>query len=71
MSGGGVYAGISPDTNKPMSTTPADAPLAYAFNRAQKHAARLAAHGQQDWRVPSKSELNVLFQGRTAIGWVR
>jgi hypothetical protein len=68
MSDGSVYAGISPNTNKPMYTTPADAPLTYTFNQAQKYAARFGAHGHADWRVPTKSELNVLFQNRAAIG---
>jgi len=68
MPDGTVYAGLSPDTNKPMYTTPADAPLTYNFNQAQKYAAKLAAHGHQDWRVPTKGELNVLFQNRAAIG---
>ena len=68
MPDGTVYAGLSPDTNKPMYTTPADAPLTYNFNQAQKYAAKLDAHGHTDWRVPTKGELNVLFQNRDAIG---
>ena len=68
MPDGTVYAGLSPDTNKPMYTTPADAPLTYNFNQAQKYAAKLDAHGHQDWRVPTKVELNVLYQNRAAIG---
>src|SRR5713101_9753590 len=35
MVDGTVYAGISPDTNKPMYTTPNDAPLTHTFNQAQ------------------------------------
>jgi len=68
MEDGTVYAGISPDTNKPMYATPADAPLTYTFNQAQKYAAKLDAHGHHDWHVPTKGELNVLFQNRAAIG---
>jgi len=68
MPDGTVYAGISPDTNQPMYTTPADAPLTMKFNKAQKYAAKLDAHGHQDWRVPTKAELNVLFNNRAAIG---
>ena len=68
MEDGTVYAGISPDTNQPMYATPADAPLTYTFNQAQKYAAKLDAHGHQDWRAPTKGELNVLFQNRAAIG---
>ena len=32
------------------------------------YAAKLDAHGHDDWRVPTKGELNVLFQNRAAIG---
>ena len=68
MEDGTVYAGISPDTNKPMYATPADAPLTYTFNQAQKYAEQLDAHGHKDWRAPTKAELNVLFKNRAAIG---
>jgi hypothetical protein len=68
MEDGTVEAGISPDTGKAMYVTPADAPLAYTFNQAMEYAAKLDAHGHQDWRVPTKGELNVLFQNRAAIG---
>jgi hypothetical protein len=68
MADGTVYAGVSQDTGKAMYATPADAPLTYTFNQAQKYAAKLDAHGHQDWRVPTKGELNVLFQNRAAIG---
>ena len=68
MSDGTIYAGISPDTGKPIYTTPADAPLACTFNEAGKYAAKLVAHGHKDWRVPTRSELDVLFNNRAAIG---
>src|ERR1019366_2965277 len=68
MEDGAVYAGISPHTNKPMYATPADASLTLTFNDAQKYAAKLDAHGHQDWHVPTKAELNVLFNNRAAIG---
>jgi hypothetical protein len=68
MPDGTVLAGISPDTNKPMYATPADASLTMTFNEAQEYASKLAAHGHKDWRVPTKAELNVLFNNRVAIG---
>jgi hypothetical protein len=67
MPDGTIFAGISPDTNKPMYATPADA-LTMTFNEAKEYAAKLDAHGHQDWRVPTKAELNVLFNNRAAIG---
>jgi hypothetical protein len=68
MRDGTVYAGISPDTNKPMYVTPADASRTMKFNEAQEYASKLDAHGHKDWRVPTKAELNVLFNNRAAIG---
>jgi hypothetical protein len=68
MEDGTIYAGISPDTNKPMYTTPRDAPLTMKWTQAQEYAAQLDTRGHQDWRVPTKGELNVLFNNRAAIG---
>jgi hypothetical protein len=68
MDDGTIYAGISPDTGKPMYTTPTDAPLTMDFNEAADYAAKLDAHGHHDWHVPTKAELNVLFNNRAAIG---
>jgi hypothetical protein len=68
MPGGSIYAGVSPDTGRPMYTTPKDAPLACTFNGAAVYASKLDAHGHRDWRVPMEAELNVLFQNRAAIG---
>jgi hypothetical protein len=68
MPDGSIYAGVSPDTGKPMFATPKDAPLTLTFDRAAKHAAKLDAHGHQDWRMPTKAELNMLFENRAAIG---
>ena len=65
---GTIYAGISPDTGKPMYTTPADAPLTMKWREAMDYAAGLEAHGHNDWRVPSKAELHVLFENRAKIG---
>src|ERR1017187_3593255 len=68
MPDGSVYAGVSPDTGKAMYATPKDAPLTFTFNKAKEYAAALGALGHHDWRVPSISELTVLFQHRAAIG---
>jgi hypothetical protein len=68
MEDGTIYAGVSPDTGRPMYTTPVGAPLTMKWKHALGDAAALNAHGHQDWRVPSKGELNVLFNNRAAIG---
>jgi len=68
MPDGTVFAGISPDTGRAMYAMPADAPLTCTFNQAQKYAAKLDALGHQDWHVPTKGELNVLYNNRAAVG---
>src|SRR2546425_3898208 len=68
MPDGTVYAGISPETGKPMYTTPTDARLTMNWEQAMEYATKVDAHGHQDWRVPTKGELNVLFNNRAAIG---
>jgi hypothetical protein len=68
MADGTIYAGTSPDTGEAMYTTPFDAKLTYTFNQARKYAAALDSYGHHDWRVPTRNELNVLFQNRAAIG---
>ena len=68
MPDGTIYAGISPDTNKPMYVAPADASLTMTFNQAQEYAANLDAHGHQDWRLPTEGELALLFNNRAKIG---
>jgi hypothetical protein len=68
MSDGTIFAGTSPETHKPIYATTADAPLTMKWKQAMEYAAALDANGHQDWRVPTKSELNVLFKNRAAIG---
>jgi hypothetical protein len=68
MPDGTIYVGLSPETNKPMYAMPVDAPLTMKFNQAEKYAAKLDAHGHHDWRLPTKAELNVLFNNRASIG---
>jgi len=68
MPDGTIYAGISPVTNKPMYAPSSDAPLTYTFNEAKAYAKKLDEDGHQDWRVPTRAELNVLFNNRAAIG---
>jgi hypothetical protein len=71
MPDGTIYAGISPDAGKAMYAAPADAYLTMTFNDAKEYAQGLntqKAHGHDDWHVPTKNELNVLFNNRAAIG---
>ena len=68
MPDGSIYAGVSPDTGKPMYTTRKDAPLHGNFYQAAEYAKNLDTHGRKDWRVPTQPELNVLFANHAAIG---
>ena len=62
MPDGTIFAGVSPDTGKPMYTTPADASLTMDWKKAMDYVKKLDAHGYQDWRLPTQGELNVLFK---------
>ena len=71
MPDGSVYAGISPNTGKQMFAMPQDADVTKSFNEAAKYAQKLNEEktlGHDDWHVPTKEELNVLFNNRAAIG---
>ena len=64
MPDGTIYVGISPTTNKPMYAALADAPVSMDFNAAAEYAKSLEVGAKKDFRVPSKEELNVLFENR-------
>lgn len=75
MEDGTIYAGISPATGQALYTTGADAPLTMEWQKAMRaywlapdYAGGLNAHGHDDWRLPSISELNMLFNNRATIG---
>ncbi len=64
MQDGTVYAGLSPNTGKPMFAAPADAPLTMDFKAAAKYARELQVGDKNDFRVPTPEELDVLFHNR-------
>jgi hypothetical protein len=68
MKDGTIFAGISPDTGKEMYAAPADESLTLTFNKAKERAEELSKTTGKAYRVPSVSELNVLFNNRAAIG---
>ncbi len=68
MKDGTIYAGLSPDTNEAMYAQPADEPMMMNFNAAAKQAKELSQNTGEDWRVPSKAELAMLFNNRAVIG---
>src|SRR5437868_1310972 len=68
MQNGTVYVGASPETGRPMYTTPEDAPGTYTFNQARAYCAGSDDNGREDWRVPYVDEVRLLFNNRAAIG---
>ncbi len=68
MPDGTIYAGISPDTARPIYTTAEDFSLLCTFKEAKKYASKAETHRHKDWRVPSKNELNLLFNNHSAVG---
>ena len=68
--GTGVYAGISPNTGKPMfaEKTNEGNGLKYSFGAAQRRANRLTRQTGHQYRVPTDAELQVLAYNRIK-GW--
>jgi hypothetical protein len=64
---GWIYAGISPDTGKPMYAAPEDAGV-MSLKDGFKAAKALQQQGKAEARVPSIEELKQLFNNRAAIG---
>ena len=61
---GSINAGVSPDTGATLYVTPRDAPTVMNWMAAFEYAASLKAYGNDDWRLPTKDELIVLYQNR-------
>src|SRR5260221_12315655 len=61
MPDGTIFAGISPDTGEAIYAMASDAPLTMKWKAAMEYAAKLDAHGHQDWRVPPQEEVNTLY----------
>jgi hypothetical protein len=61
-----IYAGISPVTNKLLFVMPMDEPL-MGYNETNERAIvinRDKAYGHDDWRVPTQSELTVIYKNK-------
>jgi len=67
MKDGSIYAGISPNTGNMMFVMPKDSYLPMTFNQAVGHAEalnRTQSLGHEDWRLPTRNELNVIFKNK-------
>lgn len=72
---GTILAGISPDTGKPMYALPHDTPgklgsggLKVRWDLAMACADARSGYPKDTFRVPTRRELNVLFNNRARIG---
>jgi hypothetical protein len=61
---GTFYAGTSPKTYRPFYATPTDAPAPANWKDATAYCETLEASGHADWRLPTKEELDTLYQNR-------
>ena len=64
MDDGTIYAGESPIYHTPMYLAPSDAPLLMSFNAAAEYAENLQVGDKEDFRIPEKEELQVIFDNR-------
>jgi len=68
MEDGTIFAGVSPDTGEYLFAMWKDAPRPLEWDLAKNHVEHLNINGHEDWRLPTKAELNVLFNNRANIG---
>ncbi len=62
LADGTIFAGDG------LRTTAADAPGTYTWREGKHYCEELVANDHDDWHLPSKAELNVLYNNRAAIG---
>ncbi|MBI3441946.1 MAG: DUF1566 domain-containing protein [Proteobacteria bacterium] len=67
MPDGTIFAGISPETNKPMYAMTTDEP-AMPWDKAMRIAQERGTCGHSDWHIATQKELCVLFNNRADIG---
>lgn len=68
MPDGTIYAGISPNTQKPFYCLPIDGPEPMTWTKAGVYTKALDAHGHQDWRLPTREELLTMHLFKDQIG---
>jgi hypothetical protein len=67
MPDGTVYAGMSPDTDRPLFAAAMDAPRLMTWDDAMAYAAQVLLHGRRDWRLPGKKELALLCRSAAVM----
>lgn len=68
MEDGAIFAGLSPDTGKPMFAAPRDEDILMDFKAAQERAVQKSKETGKKYRVPTGRELFVIFNNRAALG---
>lgn len=75
MPDGTLYAGLSPDTGRPMYVLACDIPLGMTWKQAMEYAANLegsavngANHPKGTFRLPTRNELTAMLEHRDKIG---
>jgi hypothetical protein len=71
MADGTIYIGVSPENGLPLYAMPDDGPAAYDFYEARRYALLQnaeSAFGHGDWRLPTKSELELMCRNQACIG---
>src|SRR5580704_14378436 len=63
-----AIASVTLQTGGQVEAPPTELKIGAIMTDGTVYAALVGAHGHQDWRVPTKNELNVLFNNRAAIG---
>jgi hypothetical protein len=69
MPDGTIYAGISPDTHKKLFVMPRDDSISGSFNTVADRVEKANAQkilGHDDWRMPTRNELIMLYRNRDA-----
>lgn len=72
MADGTIYVGLSPNNGRPLYAMPEDLidrnDCRHDWAYAQRRASEQTFGGHTDWRVPTKEELDLLYQNRSVIG---
>ena len=70
MSDRTIYAGISPDTGRPLYVFPVDVPLTLNWSEAVAYAGgfQWMGHPRGAFRLPTRGELAAIFENSTKIG---
>lgn len=70
MPDGTVYVGVSPDTGRAIFAMPHHLPSRMTWTEAQKAVTEQSFGGYSDWRLPTRNEMEHLFQTKVLSGGI-